>query len=643
MKSSTSPIHRISGPQPPSENLQNALRAAQELHARGVLRSPNIELLQTLVPLFPDASENALGAAGLLLQAQSDGHTCLSSDAIAKRWTGPKHGKRQTSGANGANVSEVNGPWIDNALTQSGAFCSPWEASKAVHPPDAPIVEAFGRYYLHRSAVTEHGISTALRERIATDHTPIPDSELSPLIAPLREPLEAEQLQAITTALSKKLMLLTGGPGTGKTWTVRTLLAVEYAAALRQNRPLPRVSMAAPTGKAAARMLESIHGNLEEFLDSIGRTLVGQNDAHLDIMRRTIEQLDAQTLHRLLGVYRRRSAETYLHADIVIVDEVSMVDAPMMHRLLTSIDANTRLILIGDPHQLASVEAGTVLSDFVQLASQTPELKAHLVELTKSRRFTADSLVGQLAEATLNNEPNADIWSQALRSLADDQPLAPELIDELAEGFLPLMHAAEASRPHPDNPENDRTRDDRALRSFDALNAFQILCVHHQGPRSVRAMNESITRALLRGGHMRGRGVGGLSVGMPIMILRNDYSLQRYNGDIGVVTAPGVVSFPTADGGVQHIAVSRLPEHAIAFAITVHKSQGSEWEKVSVLLPPQPSRILTRELIYTAISRAKNQIEILGSPPILASSIRHKANRATGLVDVVSAQLRAST
>lgn len=641
MTASTSRVHRLSGTQPPPQDVQDKLRVAQELHGRGVLRGSSIELLQTLVPMFPDASAEALASAALLLQAQDDGHTCLHSNTIAKRWTGTRYAAQQHD-QNTANTSDIDGPQIDSALTQSGAFSKPWDASHAVHPPNAPIVKAFDRYYLHRSAVTEHGISTALRERIATPHAPMPKDAVEPLLAALREHMEVEQLQAVTTALSKKFMLLTGGPGTGKTWTVRTLLAVEYAAALRQNRPLPRVSMAAPTGKAAARMLESIHGNLEAFIDTIGRKLVGENDAHLDTLRQTIEHLDAQTLHRLLGVYRRGSEETYVHADIVIVDEVSMVDAPMMHRLLASIDTNTRLILIGDPHQLASVEAGSVLSDFVQLASDTPEFKDYLVELTTSRRFTATSLVGQLAKATLNNQPHAEIWTHALRLLPEDEPqLSQDLIEELAEGFLPLMHAAEARQEHPDDLKDDPERDARALRSFEALSAFQILCAHHHGPRSVRAMNEAITRALLRKEHMHARGAGDLSVGMPIMIQRNDYSLKRYNGDIGVVTAPGIVSFPTAEGGVQHISVSRLPEHAIAFAITVHKSQGSEWEHVAVLFPPQPSRILTRELVYTAISRARETIEIFGSSKVLAGAIVQKANRATGLVDVVSAQLRA--
>src|SRR5699024_1654191 len=188
---------------------------------------------------------------------------------------------------------------------------------------------------------------------------------------------------------------------------------------------------------------------------------------------------------------------------------------------------------------------------------------------------------------------------------------------------------AQADRLSRDN--SAEALDARAQEAFRKLNDFQILCAHHRGPRSVLELNETITRALIQRGAMHAQGVAGLSVGMPIMILRNDYSLGRYNGDIGVVTTPHTVSFPTEDGGVQHISAARLPEYRLAFAITVHKSQGSEWRDVRVMLPPKPSRILTRELLYTAISRAKEHIEIFGDSATLRAAIERKADRATGL------------
>lgn len=628
-------VHRLSGVQSASSTLEHALSEALDLCNASALESESLEILQTLSPLFPHTSPTALAAAGILLQAPADGHTCLTAAAIARRFEISDALSHDAP----ASRDDEKTQRIAQALIEAADFCAPWDAQNAQYPPNAPFVHAFERFYLHRAAVTEHGISQALQDRLTLDRETVDDLET--LLAPLQDRMHAAQFRAVHTALNQSFMLLTGGPGTGKTWTVRTLLAVEYIAALRVGKPLPRVALAAPTGKAAARMLESMHVGLDAFIDDIGRDIAQNHTEHLTALRHQIQQLSAQTLHRLLQVHARQPEPAVIHADLVIIDEVSMVDAPMMHRLLTSLSHNTRLILIGDPHQLASVEAGSVLSDFVALAAQTPTLQKHVVELTSSRRFTADSLVGQLATATLNHQPNADAWRRALRPLPQGRELNEDILHELSDGFIPLMRAAEATSEFLGAEEEEAQRDERARRALQALSSFQILCAHHQGPRSVRTLNEAITRTLIQRQKMRPAGAGGLSVGMPIMILRNDYSLQRYNGDIGVVTSPGIVSFPKEDGGIQHVAVARLPEHRVAFAITVHKSQGSEWQDVRFLLPPQPSRILTRELVYTAISRAKERIDILGSAEVLKRGLAHKADRATGLVDVISAHVQA--
>lgn len=633
MTISSHPIHRLSGVMPSDPELAERLSTACALQATGVLQSTTIEILQTLAPLFPDANATALAAAGILLQSPSDGHTCLTSEAIAQRW--------QDSPQASSDVPEtppIDATAIAEALEQSGDFCQPWNATSDTHPQDAAMVEAFGHYYLHRSAVTEHEISRALRARLQLSRTDIPD--LNARIAPLKEPMHAAQFQAVSTALQERFMLLTGGPGTGKTWTVRAILAVEMAVALQQGQRLPRIALAAPTGKAAARMLESLHADLDAFIEKTARSIVA-DPAHLRQLHSAFERLDAQTLHRLLQVYQHTDTPTFVHADLVIVDEVSMVDAPMMARLLHAISPHTRLILIGDPHQLASVEAGSVLSDFVALSERIPAMAKHVVKLTKSHRFGEDSTIGQLARAALENRPDDPVWDRAVQPTSSRGELDAQTIDALAEGYLPLLKAVQAHTSH--DASEDATHDARSHAALAALSQYQILCAHHRGPRSVRALNESITRALIQRGAMRPQGPGGLSVGMPIMILRNDYALQRYNGDVGVITAPGIATFVAPDGdGLQHIAVSRLPEHRIAFAMTVHKSQGSEWQDVRIVLPPRPSRILTRELLYTAISRARDAVHILAPLAVLQHGIAHQADRATGLISIVSSQWEAS-
>src|SRR5690625_673112 len=631
MNRSLRPIHRLSGPQPPSPTTEHALSEALALRNASALEGETVEILQTLSHLFPGTPPLGWAAAGVLLQAPADGHTCLSSDAIAQRFI-----RQDATPPDEDAADEIpDASAIHASLLQNGRFCAPWRAADAVHPPDAPFVHAFGRFYLHRAAVTEHGISQALQTRIALTR-PI-NASLNALTAPLVSRMHAAQLQAVHTALQEAFMLLTGGPGTGKTWTVRAILAVEYIAALQQGRPLPRVALAAPTGKASARMLESLHAGLDAFVDEIGKDIAGGNDEHTETLRAALQKLDAQTLHRLLQVNTRRQEAHFVHADLVIVDEVSMVDAPMMHRLLAALGTHTRLILIGDPHQLASVEAGSVLSDFVALAAKVPQLQKHVVHLTESRRFSETSLIGQLARATLDNDLNVAGWNQALRAADGQGALPAATLNDLADGYIPLMRAAQAAilPAH----EAEAQRDQRAQQALDALAQFQILCAHHRGPRSVTAINEQVTRALIRRNEMRDGGAGGLSVGMPIMVLENDYTLQRYNGDIGVVIAPNLVAFNKETGGIQYVPVSRLPEHTLAFGITVHKSQGSEWNDVRFVLPAQPSRILTRELVYTAISRARERIQIVGSKATLGRAIAHKADRATGLIDVISAQL----
>lgn len=621
--------YRLSGNDAHRAASDASLRMAKALVQQRVLRAEVVDILQTMVPLYPDVPPEVFALAGLLIQAPLDGHTCLDADALAERWT-PSQGRARRD----TSLTAISAQDIPALFQRSGDFCASWRVGEADYPPSSPIVEAFHRYYLHKTAVTEHEIAIALHARIS--HKRVPLSDIETLLSPLRQMMEPEQLQAAQTALRERLTLITGGPGTGKTWTVRALLALEMAAALRDNRPLPRIVLAAPTGKAAARVDESIRQGLDDFLHTVGRELIGGNEKHVAELRSCFHEMQAQTLHRLLKIGpsgRRSPRADRVQADIAIVDEVSMVDAPMMAQLLRALDEETSLILLGDQHQLASVEAGSVLADMVTLCDRHEGMKASYVHLTKSRRFSADSPVGRLAACTLARDTTADIWASVLQEIPHGEAISQSVIDDMADGYRSLADAALGRGAM----VQEGTRDARAHASFEALHAYQLLCAHRTGTRSVEHMNQAITQSLNRRKILAQSGPQGLAVGMPIMVLQNDYQLQRFNGDIGVVIDDGIVSFPNADGSVQYVPISRMPLYRVSYAMTVHKSQGSEWEHVTILLPERATRLLSRELLYTALSRAKRQVKILGDHTVLERFITTIANRATGLPDIFSA------
>lgn len=650
MRQTLRPVYRVSG----DGNTSPALQLSLNLTRSRTLRPTTVELLQTMEELFRPVSAETLAAAGIVLEAPLDGHTCLSAESIAQRLLIAKgeftKAQQEADAATGTSTPPptfsaledlpTSAHDVQKALMSANDLCLPWDAEHAVYPPSAPLVEAFGRYYPHRFAVTEQRIAQSLLPR-AQSRLKAPKHR-DELLAALPATTFERQRQAVETSLEQQFMLLTGGPGTGKTWTVRALLAVKIAAALREGTPLPEIALAAPTGKAAARVVESLSQGLDDFLETVGNKLVAHNPAHLAQLREVLSNPNARTLHRLLGLGSpaARSPQTpFVNADIVVVDEVSMVDAPMMAQLFEALADDATLILIGDPNQLASVEAGSALADLVELCQLNEALRDNLVELNESRRFTADSVVGQLARAALEGDRNATVWNDAIHPLSDDTALPKDLVHRFADGYGALMEAAGAMDPLDPDEASEETMDARARHAIDALSRFQVLTSHRVGQRSVASLNTAIAQALTSQRRMRADRLRGLAVGMPVMVLKNDYSLQRYNGDIGVVIAPGIVSFLEPDGEIRHIPAIRLPEHVVAFAITVHKSQGSEWDEVAFVLPNRASGLLTRELVYTAISRAKSTLKVFGSRVVLNTSIGQRAKRATGLVDVVRARL----
>ncbi len=441
---------------------------------------------------------------------------------------------------------------------------------------------------------------------------------------------DGQRIAAAIAAL-RRLCIVSGGPGTGKTHTVAAILAllIDLAAPRRL-----RIMLTAPTGKAAARLTEAIRRAKQS----------------LPLSEAIREQIpaEAMTLHRLLGVRPgranpRHGPDNPLHLDLLVVDEASMIDLPLMCRTVAALPPHARLILLGDKDQLASVEAGNVFADLCakpclgfspvlcdQLrrwagydgpaGTETSAMGDCLAFLEHSYRFGPHSGIGALARCLKNGVDPMPVLAAELTDIAHSDPdpadSAKALAEAAAGAYAALLRSADAAQ------------------ALARLENFAILCATREGPTGVRESNLAVEKALKSAGLEVAE--GGLYRGRPILITRNDYNLNLFNGDIGVFwpdPTDGTLRawFRQADGGLKGIAPGRLPEHETAFAMTVHKSQGSEFDRVLLLLPDRDVRVLSRELLYTAVTRARSQIEIRGSAELIRTGATRRAERVSGL------------
>lgn len=525
---------------------------------------------------------------------------------------------------------------------------------------NTPLVLENARLYLRRYWQYEQQIVQALQQRL--QHPPaVAEQVLRNSIASLFvAPAGAVDWQKIACALAARagFAIITGGPGTGKTTTVVKLLAVLQAMALQESGTALRIRLAAPTGKAAARLNASIAGQI-----SVLREQLGQPVAVCDAIM--AEQVC--TLHKLLGTlpdsrHFRHHAGNPLPVDVVVVDEASMVDVEMMAKLLDALPSQARLILLGDKDQLASVEAGAVLGQLCARADSghyLPDTAAWLQTVTgeilaapfvsidgalldqsvtmlrHSHRFDAQSGIGQLARAVnvgdvaavsaCLSSPASDIAQLSLREVGDSR--LDKLLVDGYRGYLQQLQQG------PQSAAAD-TLDRWAHTVLRTHGSFQLLCALRSGDWGVEGINRRAVQALQAAGLLQAD--GDWYAGRPIMVTRNDYSLKLMNGDIGIALPHPAglrVVFPAGDGsnGVRWILPGRLAEVETVFAMTVHKSQGSEFEHAVLLLPERASPVLTRELLYTGITRASRQFTLVdSSEAVLHAALGKRVQRASG-------------
>ncbi len=564
----------------------------REFAEAGVLAPADVHVALRLARLGGEDREPVLLAAALAVRGVRAGSVCVDLATVAE-----------------SVVPDEDAPPVDLVWPEWSALEDSPVVAVGIDAPWKPLRLVDGLLYLDRYWQQEQLVRHQLDERAAR---PAPPVDLAGLDALFDAPAPDLQRLATAVAAGRWVSVITGGPGTGKTHTVARLLKV----LLDQPGPPLRIALAAPTGKAAARLQESV---LEQAA-AVG--LPGD--------------LTASTLHRLLG-WRpdsrsrfRHDAANHLPYDVVVVDESSMVSLTMMARLLEALRPTARLVLVGDPDQLTPVDAGAVLSDLVHrpapagAASGLPDDERDAVDLDDDERRQLRNGVVRL-RVSQRYGPGIAGLAEAVRKGEADRVL--ELLETGAELSLDTDTTALEDRIRAVAAElRAAAESGDAQRCLALLGRHRLLCAHQRGPAGVMTWNDRVARLI-------GAAPGEWPPGAPLLVTANDYENQLWNGDTGVVvrTDDGLRAAFLRGDQPELVPLSRLSAVSPAHALTVHRSQGSQFEEVAVLLPPANSPLLTRELLYTAVTRASRSVRIVGSAESVRAAVGRQVVRASGL------------
>jgi exodeoxyribonuclease V alpha subunit len=587
----------------------------------------DLHFVRLMVRLAGDSTPELVLGASLASHWTGNGHVCIDLNELADR---PVLEERDDS----PRAPELT-RWLSVLQT------CPVVGRPGDYRP--LVLDGQGRLYLYRYWDYERRLAEDLLARV-TIVDPVNENRLRRDLQTLFPASDHSgpdwQKLAAVVAVLKRFCVISGGPGTGKTTTVIRMLVLVLGQA---GRPL-RIRLAAPTGKAAARMQEAIRLTKQQ----------------LDLepaLREAIPE-EAFTLHRLLGaqpdsVYFRHHRDNPLALDVLVVDEASMVDLALMTKLIQALPAHARFILLGDRDQLASVEAGAVLGDICgspgfsepfrdRLQALTGEqipaaevpgfpLQDSIVLLQHSYRFGPASGIGRLARLVNRGQGSAALellesgrFTDILwYSLSSFKALREGIGRRVESGFRPYLEQVRAGSAPAE-----------ILATF---NRFRVLCALRTGPAGVQTLNRLIEDILQDRRLINARSLW--YPGRPVMITRNDYNLRLFNGDVGIALEDPQsngrlrVFFQAADGSLRGFPPRRLPEHQTVYAMTIHKSQGSEFDQVLMVLPFEDSRIMTRELVYTGITRARSRLEIWGEATAFKAAVARRIRRSSGLRD----------
>ncbi|WP_217988391.1 exodeoxyribonuclease V subunit alpha [Aliifodinibius salipaludis] len=608
--------------------MDNTMQKLDKLCQKEIIRPIDLELCRFLKERHSDISPKVLRAACLVSHLYRQGHVCLSLDEYAGQ---------PTFEDERVEIS-LKAPALDQwrlALEECPAVGKPGDYKPL-------ILDNSDRLYMHKLWNYERTLGEELVKRSRQQEDNIDVSllrdGLTRLFTDSSQNPDWQQVAA-ATSIRNNLSIISGGPGTGKTSTVVRVLALILEQYQDREEKL-NIALSAPTGKAAARLQDSI-ASAKEGLDIS------------EEIRASIPE-KAQTLHQLLGA-RRYSSQFKHHAenpvpyDLVVVDEASMVDQALMSKLVEALFDETRLILLGDKNQLASVEAGSVLGDICDVdgnqysghytdwlntlslnipdefvINESNSLTDNITLLTKSYRFASDSGIARLSKAV--NSGNASHALSLLESADTDDVTFESIVDSselesVLEQKIPayFQHLLESESP---------------LEAVKKLNRLGVLAAHRRGPWGIIHLNKLIEQ-ILQAQSLIPK-YAQWYPGKKVIVNTNDYALELFNGDTGVCLSDqtgDLKIYFESEGEVRGISPSRLPDHNTAYALTVHKSQGSEFDEVMLVLPRTVSKVVNRELLYTAITRARTKITVAGKKLILKKGIQRKIRRSSGLRD----------